>query len=72
MRTFGKSFVLVTAISALAGLAIARDRDRDDVAVDRSRYLKAINQLVKDVDELQDRNENNPKKEDRKWIRERL
>ena len=78
MRTFGKTFVLVVAISAIAGLAIAGDRDRDrdrgrdDVAVDRGRYLKALDQLVKDIDELDDRNENNPKKEDRKWIRERL
>lgn len=77
MRTFfGKTFVIVAVLSAVAGLAVAadrdRDRDRDNVTVDRSRYLKAINQLVKDIEELDDRNENNPKKEDRKWIRERL
>lgn len=80
MRTFGfgKIFVLVVAITAIAGLAIAadragdRDRGRDEVAVERSRYMKAINQLIKDIGELDDRNENNPKKEDRKWIRERL
>jgi hypothetical protein len=72
VRTFGKAFVVVAALGAVAGVANARHGNDDRVVVDRGRYEKAVNQLLKDIEELEDRNENNANKEDRKWTRERL
>lgn len=71
MRTFGKALVLAVALGAVAGIANARHGD-DKVVIDRGRYEKAVNQLLKDIEELDDRNENNQNKQDRKWTRERL
>lgn len=71
MRTFGKALVLAVAFGAVAGTANARHGD-DKVVIDRGRYEKAVSQLLKDIEELDDRNENNPNKQDRKWTRERL
>jgi hypothetical protein len=72
VRTLGNALVLVAAITAVGGIANARHGNDDKVVIDRLRYEKAVSQLLKDIEELDDRNENNPKKEDRKWIRERL
>lgn len=69
MRTFVK--VVLIGVVAFAGIASA-NHGGDKIAVDRGRYTKAVNQLLKDIEELDDRNENNPNKQDRKWIRERL
>lgn len=71
MRTFGKALMLAVALGAVAGIANARHGD-DKVVIDRGRYEKAVSQLLKDIEELDDRNENNPNKQDRKWTRERL
>lgn len=73
MRTLARIGVVAAAlIVAGTGIALADHDERGRVAIDRDRYLKTVNQLIKDIGELDDRNENNPKKEDRKWIRERL
>ena len=78
MKTWVKGFLLVVVLVGAAHAGPGdrdrdnRGRDHDRVAIDRDRYLKAVNQLLKDIEELDDRNENNPNKTDRKWIRERL
>lgn len=68
MKTLMKGLLLVVVLVGVASANHGNDR----VAVDRGRYLKAVNQLLKDIEELDDRNENNANKGDRKWIRERL
>ena len=65
--------VLATGAGAgvlAAGAAVAGHDSR--VAVEQAWYLKTTGQLLKDLDELEDRAEDNPNKADRKWMRERI
>lgn len=64
--------VVVGVVAGVAGDAQADRRHGESVIVDRDRHLKAVNQLLEDIEELLDRNEDNPDKRARKWTRERL
>ena len=68
--------VVVAVLVLVASPVLAGHGDRDNrgekAAVDRGRYVRTLGQLLKDVEELEARNEDNPNKQDRKWIRERL
>jgi hypothetical protein len=56
----------------LPGRALAAEGDSPKAAVDRARYQRTVDQLLKDLDDLADKNEDNGNKTDRKYVRERI
>ncbi len=67
----GLGLFLAGLFAGAATTALA-EHEGDMVAVDRAWYRKVVDQLIKDADEIEDKNEDNPDKNSRKAIRERL
>lgn len=72
----GKSSCIALGFVALGlvlpGRAFAAEGDSPKAAVDRARYQRTVDQLLKDLDDLADKNEDNANKTDRKYVRERI
>lgn len=65
--------VFMMGLVAGAGTSALADRtDGDMVAVERGWYRKVVEQLLKDADSLEEKNEDNPDKNSRKAVREVL